>query len=106
MPKIHFIAHDGTRTSVEIEAGQTLLTAALNHQVRGIDGDCGGQCGCATCHVFIAQPWAAQIPAPEANEDEMLNFTAERQPDSRLACQIKVTDGLSGIEVRMPNGQH
>lgn len=106
MPKIHFIAHDGLRTSVDIATGETLLTAAINHQVRGIDGDCGGQCGCATCHVFISAPWAGLIPAPQANEDEMLNFTAERESDSRLACQIKVTDALDGIEVRMPIGQH
>jgi len=106
MPKIHFIAHDGQRTSVDIATGETLLTAAINHQVRGIDGDCGGQCGCATCHVFISAPWAALIPAPQANEDEMLNFTAERESESRLACQIKVTEALDGIEVRMPIGQH
>lgn len=106
MPKIIFIAHDGTQTPVEIEAGQSLLTAALNHNVRGIDGDCGGQCACATCHVFIEAPWISKIPVPLANEDEMLNFTAERQLSSRLACQIAVTEALDGMEVLMPAGQH
>lgn len=106
MPKIIFIAHDGTTTPVEIAAGQTLLTAALNHNVKGIDGDCGGQCGCATCHVFVDAPWADKLPSPQPNEDEMLNFTAERMPNSRLACQLTMTDALDGITVHMPSGQH
>lgn len=106
MPKIIFIAHDGTSTPVDIAAGQSLLAAALNNNVKGIDGDCGGQCGCATCHVFIEAPWADKLPEPLANEDEMLNFTAEREPASRLACQIVMTDVLDGMKVRMPAGQH
>lgn len=106
MPKIIFIAHDGTTTPVEIATGQTLLTAALNHNVKGIDGDCGGQCGCATCHVFVDAPWADKLPSPQPNEDEMLNFTAERMPNSRLACQLTMTDALDGITVHMPSGQH
>ena len=106
MPKIIFVAHDGTTTPVEIAAGQSLLTAALNNSVKGIDGDCGGQCGCATCHVFIDAPWADKLPATLPNEDEMLNFTAERMPNSRLACQITMTDVLDGMEVHMPAGQH
>ena len=106
MAKITFIAHDGTRTPVDIAVGQSLLTAALNNGVRGIDGDCGGQCACATCHIFIEAPWSAKIPEPQLNESEMLNFTAERKPSSRLACQINMTDGLDGMEVSMPAGQH
>ena len=91
---------------MDIAAGQSLLAAALNNNVKGIDGDCGGQCGCATCHVFIEAPWADKLPEPLANEDEMLNFTAEREPASRLACQIVMTDVLDGMKVRMPAGQH
>lgn len=106
MPKITFIAHDGTTTPVHVGAGQSLLTAALNNSVKGIDGDCGGQCACGTCHVFIEAPWADKLPAPQPNEDEMLNFTSERQASSRLACQIMVTEAIDGIEVRMPIGQH
>ena len=106
MPKITFIAHDGTTTPVEVALGQTLLKAALDNSIKGIDGDCGGQCGCATCHVFIEAPWADKLPKPQANEDEMLNFTAEREPSSRLACQITMTGALDGMTVRMPAGQH
>ena len=106
MPKISFIAHDGTHTTVDAEPGLSLMQVATDNSIQGIDGDCGGQCACATCHVFISEPWNALIPAPEANEDEMLNFTAERQGASRLACQIKVTQSLDGINVHMPIGQH
>jgi ferredoxin, 2Fe-2S len=106
MPKVTFIAHDGTRSEVEAPAGTSLMLAAVNHSVRGIDGDCGGQCACATCHVYINGAWAGKIPPPDTTEDEMLNFTAERLPDSRLACQVKLTEALDGIEVRMPIGQH
>ena len=106
MPKVTFIAHDGTRSEVEAPAGTSLMLAAVNHGVRGIDGDCGGQCACATCHVYIDGPWAAKLAPPGEHEDEMLNFTAERLPDSRLACQVELTEALDGIEVRMPVGQH
>jgi ferredoxin, 2Fe-2S len=106
MPRVTFIAHDGTRSNVEAPVGTSLMLAAVNHGVRGIDGDCGGQCACATCHVYINGAWAGKIPPPAAHEDEMLNFTAERLPDSRLACQVKLTEALDGIEVRMPVGQH
>ncbi len=106
MPKVTFIAHDDRRNEVEAPVGNSLMQAAVDNDVRGIDADCGGQCACATCHVYIDGPWAAQIPPPDADEDEMLNFTSERLPCSRLACQVKLTDALDGIEARMPLGQH
>ena len=106
MPKVTFIAHNGTRHEVQAPAGLSLMRAAIDNNVPGIDGDCGGQCACATCHVFIGAPWADRIPPPQQTEDEMLNFTAEREPESRLACQVVMTEALDGIEVRMPAGQH
>ena len=106
MATVTFIAHDGTQTTVDVTAGQSLLMAALNNQIKGIDGDCGGQCACATCHVYLDAPWSEKIPAPKANEDEMLNFTAERCPNSRLACQITLTETLDGMQIHMPAGQH
>lgn len=106
MPKITFIAHNGTRNNIEATSGQSLMNAAINNNIRGIDGDCGGQCGCATCHIYIDLPWAGLIPSPQPNEDEMLNFTGERLPTSRLACQVQISDGLDGMEVRLPIGQH
>ncbi|MFN0164482.1 MAG: 2Fe-2S iron-sulfur cluster-binding protein [Burkholderiales bacterium] len=106
MPKVTFISHDGKRSEVEAKSGESLMLAAVLNQVAGIDADCGGQCACATCHVFIESPWLAQMPPIAANEEEMLNFTAERRDNSRLACQIPITDALDGLTVSMPDGQH
>jgi 2Fe-2S ferredoxin len=106
VPTITFITSKGEHHPVEVAAGVSLMNAAVDNRVPGIDGDCGGQCACATCHVFIDAPWAGLLPAPTSTEDEMLNFTAERVSASRLACQITVTDALDGIAVRMPQGQH
>ena len=106
MPQITFIAHSGQRHTVEAEAGLSLMRAAIDHSVPGIDGDCGGQCACATCHVFISAPWDAITGPRTAHEDEMLNFAAELQSSSRLACQIPLTDAMDGLIVTMPEGQH
>lgn len=106
MPKITFVAHDGTQTQVEAASGLSVMQAAINNNVRGIDGDCGGQCACATCHVFVSSAWAKEMPGAKPNEEEMLNFTAAREDGSRLACQIVLTDALDGLTVRMPAGQH
>ena len=83
MPKVTFIAHSGTRHTVEAEAGLSLMRAAIDNNVPGIDGDCGGQCACATCHVFIDAPWSAKTGARTDREDEMLNFAAELADTSK-----------------------
>jgi ferredoxin, 2Fe-2S len=106
MPKVTFIAHDGTRHDVAVAPGTSLMLAAVDNRVPGIDGDCGGQCACATCHVFIESPWTERLAPPDPREHEMLDFTAERRETSRLACRIPVTDALDGLTVSMPDGQH
>ena len=106
MPQVTFIAFNGTPHTVEAENGLSLMRAAVDHNVPGIDGDCGGQCACATCHVFVAPEWAQRTGSRNKNEDEMLNFAAELRDSSRLACQITVTDALDGLVVSMPEGQH
>jgi 2Fe-2S ferredoxin len=106
MPKITFIAHNGQRHEVQAQSGLSLMRAATDHGVPGIDGDCGGQCACATCHVFITPPWSDLTGTRTTQEDGMLNFAAELQGSSRLACQVMVTDALDGMEVTLPEGQH
>jgi 2Fe-2S ferredoxin len=106
MPKVIFISTDGTRREIDTPEGETLMRAATDNLVPGIDGDCGGQCACGTCHVYIAKPWAQKLAGARANETDMLAFVNERSEDSRLACQISVTADLDGIEVRLPAGQH
>ena len=106
MPKVTFIAFNGTPHSVEVPVGTTLMRAATDNGVAGIDGDCGGNCACATCHVFVDPAWWTQVGARTAIEEEMLNFAAELRDNSRLACQIKLTDGLDGLVVGLPEAQH
>ena len=106
MPTVTFIEHNGTRHQVEAKTGLSLMRAAVDNNVPGIDADCGGQCACATCHVYVHAPWLAQLPAPSAMEHDMLGFTAEQKENSRLACQIPVTEALNGLVVDMPDGQH
>jgi 2Fe-2S ferredoxin len=106
MPKITFIAFDGKRHEVQATTGLSLMRAAVDNDVPGIDADCGGACACATCHVFVDAAWADRMPPVSATEEEMLNFTAERREGSRLSCQIPITDALDGLTVSMPEGQH
>jgi 2Fe-2S ferredoxin len=106
MPKVTFIAHDGTQRNVDAETGQSLMRAAVDNDVRGIDADCGGMCACATCHVFVDPDWFARLPEPSPMESSMLEFTAERRDTSRLACQIPITPALDGLVVTLPEGQH
>ena len=106
MAKIIFIAHDGTRREVPGIDGESLMEAAVGHRVPGIDADCGGWCACATCHVYVEPEWEAKTGTRTAMEEDMLNFAAVTQANSRLACQIPVTEALDGLVVRMPEGQH
>jgi 2Fe-2S ferredoxin len=106
MPQVTFIAFNGTPHTVQAPAGLSLMRAALDNNVPGIDGDCGGQCACATCHVFVAAEWAERTGPRTEREDQMLGFAAELQASSRLACQIELTEALDGLVVSMPEGQH
>ena len=106
MLKVGFIEHNGTRHDIEVADVTTLMRAAVDNAVPGIDGDCGGQCACATCHVFVEPEWLSKIGSRTEAEEDMLNFAAGTMPNSRLACQIKLTTELNGLTVRMPEGQH
>ncbi|MFM2278763.1 MAG: hypothetical protein RLZZ444_994 [Pseudomonadota bacterium] len=105
MVRIAFIEHDGTQHDVEAPQGWSLMEAAVKNGVPGIDGDCGGACACATCHVFVQAPWFDKVGERSPNEQEMLEFSAEVADNSRLACQITLAPALDGITVRMPASQ-
>ena len=107
MPTIHLLHPDGRRTTLEAPSGTTLMRAAVDANVDGIVADCGGTLTCATCHVHIGAHWQQHLPAPSADEDAMLDMTATpRQGDSRLSCQIVISDALDGVEVRLPASQY
>jgi ferredoxin, 2Fe-2S len=105
MVKITYIEHDGTSHEIEAEEGQSVMEAAIQNMVPGIDADCGGACACATCHVYVEQAWREKAGKPESMEDSMLDFAQEKQENSRLSCQIKVTKELDGLVVRLPEFQ-
>ena len=104
---INFIASDAGKTCCKGKIGQSLMTAAVAGDVDGIAADCGGLLTCATCHVFVAEPFASSLAPPEAEELAMLAFTATpRQPNSRLSCQITLTPALDGLTVELPTTQY
>lgn len=106
MPRITFIEHDGTPHQVEAASGQSLMRAAVDNGVPGIDADCGGECACATCHVYVEPEWLARTGERSEMEQSMLGFAAVTQDNSRLSCRITVDDALDGLVVRLPDGQH
>ncbi len=106
MPTVTFIEFNGTPHAVEVPAGLSLMRAATENNVPGIDGDCGGNCACATCHVYVEAAWQDKLGSRTDMEEDMLNFAAATKDNSRLACQIAVTDELDGLVVSMPDGQH
>ncbi len=106
MTQVTFIEFDGTAHTVPATNGLSLMRAAIDNNVPGIDADCGGSCACATCHVYITPEWQSKLGEQSKMEEDMLDFAAETKPNSRLACQIEVSDALDGLVVTMPNGQH
>lgn len=105
MPKITYIEHDGTTHEVDASTGTTVMNAALDNLVPGIDADCGGECSCATCHVMVDPEWMAKVGQPGDTEESMLDLNPERQENSRLSCQINVTEELDGLVVNLPEFQ-
>ena len=105
MPTITYITHDGEKHVVDAQLGNSVMSAALDNGVPGIDADCGGECSCATCHVMVADDWFAKTGAPNDSEEAMLDLNPERETQSRLSCQIEVTEDLDGLVVNVPEFQ-
>mgnify|MGYP000589693783 CR=1 FL=1 len=105
MAKIIFIAHDGERREVDAKNGTSVMEAAVQNMIPGIDADCGGACACATCHVYVQGDFLAKLKDKDDMEDSMLDFAENVQENSRLSCQILMSDELDGIEVKTPESQ-
>ena len=106
MAKITYIEHDGTEHVVDVKTGLTVMEGAVKNNIPGSDADCGGACACATCHVYVDEAWRDKTGSTSAMEESMLDFAENVEPNSRLSCQIKVSDELDGLVVRMPESQH
>ena len=106
MPIVHYVSASGISRKIDVPSGMSVMQAALNHKVEGILGECGGNCMCATCHVYVDAEFLSMIPPAKENEKFMLSIAAEGpRENSRLSCQIKMTDELNGIVVRIPGKQ-
>ena len=106
MAKITYIEHGGTEHTVDVKTGLSVMEGAIKNNIPGIDADCGGACACATCHVYVDEAFASKTGEKSAMEESMLDFAENVEPSSRLSCQIKVSDALEGLIVRMPESQH
>ena len=105
MPKITFIDTAGTARTIDAETGSTVMETAIKNDVPGIEAECGGACACATCHVYIEPEWQEKVGGPSPMEEDMLDFGHDVRPNSRLSCQIKVSEELDGLTVRTPERQ-
>jgi 2Fe-2S ferredoxin len=106
MARVTFVQPDGDTQEVDAADGTSAMRAALLGGIQGITADCGGEASCATCHVFVDKSWSATVGEPGLDEDDMLEFTAcDRQPNSRLSCQIRITDELDGLVLKLPESQ-
>ena len=105
MTKINFVDHSGETRTVDVENGATVMEAAIRNAVPGIEAECGGACACATCHVYIDDAWTEKVGKPTPMEEDMLDFAYDVRPNSRLSCQIKVSDELEGLVVTVPERQ-
>src|SRR5215210_2969505 len=105
MPKIVFIDPAGARHEVDAPAGKNLMQVALDHNVPGILGDCGGSCSCATCHCYVDPEWMAKLPPRNETEVFMLEGVPEPRETSRLSCQLRASAELDGIVLQLPDEQ-
>jgi 2Fe-2S ferredoxin len=105
MPKITLIEFNGQDHTIDADAGKSLMQNAIDNAVPGIDADCGGACACGTCHCFVSEDWLAATGEASDMEEAMLGMRPDRAANSRLACQIEVSDALDGLVVNLPEFQ-
>ena len=106
LPRIRYKYADGTSREVDVPVGRSVMLGATTNGLPGIDADCGGTLSCATCHVYVDPAWAAKLPPPDQTEtDLMFGVAAEQRSNSRLSCQIVITEELEGLVVEVPSRQ-
>ena len=105
MAKITYITHNNEKHSVEVQNGLTVMEGAIQNDIPGIDADCGGGMACATCHVYVNEEWLDKSPAKEDGEEDMLDMAFEPKQNSRLSCQLIISDELDGLIVNIPSKQ-
>ena len=105
MPKITYKTQDENIYTIDVQNGLTVMEGAIQNDIPGIDADCGGGMSCATCHVYVNQEWLDKLPKKEDGEEDMLDMAFEPKKNSRLSCQLIVSDALDGLVVNIPSKQ-
>ena len=105
MPKITYQDNQGNSKIIEVENGLTVMEGAIQNDIPGIDADCGGSMACATCHVYVEEKWLNKLSKAEEAEIDMIDMAYEPKKNSRLSCQLIVTDELDGLKVTTPTQQ-
>ena len=105
MAKINYIDHSGNKIEINVENGLTVMEGAVQNNVPGIDADCGGSMACATCHVYVEEKWLDKLPKAEEAEVDMIDMAFDPKKNSRLSCQLIVSDELNGLIVTTPEKQ-
>ena len=105
MPKITYIDSSGNQKTIEVDKGLSVMEGAVQNNIPGIDADCGGGMACATCHVYVKEEWFNKLPKTEDAEQDMIDMAFEPKKNSRLSCQLTVSDELEGLVVTTPSKQ-
>ncbi len=105
MPKITYKDSQGGSKTIEVENGLSVMEGAIQNDIPGIDADCGGSMACATCHVYVEEKWFDKLPKTEDAETDMIDMAYEPKKNSRLSCQIIVSDEFDGLTVTTPSKQ-
>ena len=105
MPKINYKDNQGNLKTIAVENGLSVMEGAIQNAISGIDADCGGSMACATCHVYVEEKWLDKLPKPEDAEVDMIDMAYEPKKNSRLSCQLIVSDELEGLTVTTPEKQ-
>ena len=105
MPKITYIDNQENSKTIDVDNGLTVMEGAIQNDIPGIDADCGGGMACATCHVYVKDDWFDKITTKEDGEEDMLDMAFEPKKNSRLSCQIIISDELDGLTVSIPSKQ-
>ena len=105
MPKITYKDYQGTSKKIEVESGFTVMEGAIQKEIPGIDADCGGSMACATCHVYVKDDWYNKLDEKSEGEDDMIDQAYDPKKNSRLSCQLIVSDELDGLVVNIPSKQ-
>nr|WP_314140960.1 2Fe-2S iron-sulfur cluster-binding protein [uncultured Rhodococcus sp.] len=105
MANVTFVTHDGEKHEAPLTEGTSLMQVAVDNAIPGIDGDCGGEAACGTCHVVVDDAWSDVVGTSDEVEEDMLAMNPEREPTSRLSCQMTARESWDGLTVRVPEFQ-